>query len=162
MSPASSITYTLLSGTLPTGLTISSSGLISGTPPLVTQDVVSTFTIRATDNLLVIRDRTFSIEISGVAIPEFTTPAGNILNTIDSVWVELPIEYSNPDNTNTVEIELQEGLLPPGLEINGEGVIRGYPIPPVVTITLNQIITNATITNSSSNTITCHNLSTID
>ena len=155
VSPASSITYTLLSGTLPTGLTISSSGLISGTPPLVTQDVVSTFTIRATDNLLVIRDRTFSIEISGVAIPEFTTPAGNILNTIDSVWVELPIEYSNPDNTNTVEIELQEGLLPPGLEINGEGVIRGYPIPPVVTITLNQIITNATITNSSSNTITC-------
>jgi len=155
VSPASSVTYTLLSGTLPSGLIISSSGLISGTPPLVTQDVVSTFTIRATDNLLVIRDRTFSIEISGVAIPEFTTPAGNILNTIDSVWIELPIEYSNPDSTNTIEIELQEGLLPPGLEINGEGVIRGYPNPPVVTITLNQIITNATITNSSSNTITC-------
>ena len=155
VSPAVSITYTLLSGTLPTGLTISSLGLISGTPPLVTQDVVSTFTIRATDNLSVIRDRTFSIGISGTAIPEFTTPAGNILNTIDSVWIELPIEYSNPDSSNQVFVELQEGLFPPGLEINSEGVIRGYPNPPVVTVTLNQIITNATITNGSSNTITC-------
>ena len=153
--PAVSITYTLLSGTLPAGLTINSVGLISGTPPLVTQDVVSTFTIRATDNLSAIRDRTFSMSISGTAIPEFTTPAGNILNTIDSVWIELPIEYSNPDSSNQVFVELQEGLFPPGLEINSEGVIRGYPNPPVVTVTLNQIITNATITNGSSNTITC-------
>ena len=155
VSPATSVTYTLLSGTLPSGLSITSNGLISGTPPLVTQDVVTTFTIRATDNLSSIRDRTFSIEISGVAIPEFTTPAGNILDTIDSVWIELPIVYSNPDSTNIVEVELQEGLLPPGLEINTAGIIRGYPNPPVVTVTVNQIITNATITNSSSNTITC-------
>ena len=155
VSPATTITYTLLSGTLPPGTTITSTGLISGTPTLVTTDTTSTFTIRATDNLSNIRDRTFSMTISGVAIPEFTTPAGSILNTLDSVWIELPIAYSNPDNTNEVVIELQEGILPPGLEIDGAGLIRGYANPPTVNITLNQIQTNATITEATTNLITC-------
>ena len=157
VSPATSLTYTLLSGILPSGLSISTTGLISGTPSLVTTDTASTFTVRVTDNLSNLRDRTFSITLSGVAIPEFTTPAGSILSTLDSVWIELPIEYSNPDNTNEIIIELQEGLLPPGLEINPAGLIRGYANPPIVNVTLNQVQTNATITDSVSNLITCTN-----
>jgi len=155
VSPATSITYTLLSGTLPLGTTITSSGLISGTPTLVTIDTTTTFTIRATDNLSNIRDRTFSMTVSGTAIPEFTTPAGSILNTLDSVWIELPIEYSNPENTNQVVVELQEGILPPGLEINPAGVIRGYAYPPTVTVTLTEVETNATLTDGTSYLITC-------
>ena len=153
--PATSITYTLLSGTLPSGLSINTTGLISGTPTLVTSDITNTFTIRATDNLSFLRDRTFSITVSGSAIPRFTTPAGSILNTLDSIWIELPIEYSNPDNTNLVAVELQEGSLPPGLEINSQGLIRGYANPPTVNVTLNSIQTNATITDSTTNLITC-------
>lgn len=155
VSPATTITYILLSGTLPPGTTITSSGLISGTPTLVTVDTTTTFTIRATDNLSNIRDRTFSMTISGSAIPEFTTPAGIVLNTLDSVWIQLPIEYSNPDNTNEVVVELQEGILPPGLEINPAGVIRGYANPPTVTVTLTEVETNATLTDSTSYLITC-------
>ena len=153
--PAITITYTLLSGTLPPGISINNSGLISGTPNLVTADTTSTFTIRATDTLSNIRDRTFSMIISGVAIPEFTTPEGSVLNTLDSIWIELPIQYNNPDSTNEVIVELQEGSLPPGLEINGEGLIRGYANPPLVNVTLNQIQTNATTTEDTSNLITC-------
>ena len=153
--PAITITYTLLSGTLPPGISINNSGVISGTPNLVTADTTSTFTIRATDTLSNIRDRTFSMIISGVAIPEFTTPEGSVLNTLDSIWIELPIQYNNPDSTNEVIVELQEGSLPPGLEINGEGLIRGYANPPLVNVTLNQIQTNATTTEDTSNLITC-------
>jgi hypothetical protein len=155
VSPATIITYTLLSGTLPSGTTITSSGLISGTPTLVTIDTTTTFTIRATDNLSNIRDRTFSMTVSGTAIPEFSTPAGSILNTLDSVWIELPIEYSNPESTNQVVVELQEGILPPGLEINPAGVIRGYATPPTVTVTLTEVDTNATLTDGTSYLITC-------
>jgi len=155
VSPATTITYILLSGTLPPGTSINTSGLISGTPTLVTSDTTSTFTIRATDNLSNIRDRTFSMTISGTAIPEFTTPAGSVLNTLDSVWIELPIEYSNPDSTNEVVVELQEGILPPGLEINPAGVIRGYANPPTVNVTLNEVETNATVTDGTSYLITC-------
>lgn len=153
--PATTVTYILLSGTLPPGITINSSGLISGTPNLVTTDTASIFTIRVTDNLSNIRDRTFSMSISGVAIPEFTTPEGSILNTLDSTWIELPIQYSNPDSTNIVVVELQEGTLPPGLEINDAGVIRGYARPPLVNLTLNEVETTASITATTSNLITC-------
>jgi len=155
VSPSTTITYILLSGTLPPGITITTSGLLSGTPTLVTTDTTSTFTVRATDNLSNIRDRTFLITISGTAIPEFTTPAGSVLNTLDSVWIELPIEYSNPDNTNQIVVELQEGILPPGLEINPAGLIRGYANPPIINVTLTQVQTNATITEISTNLITC-------
>ena len=155
VSPATTVTYILLSGTLPPGISISSTGLISGTPSLVTSDTTSTFTVRATDNLSSIRDRTFSMSISGVAIPEFTTPEGSILNTLDSTWIELSIAYSNPDTTNPVVVELQEGSLPPGLEINAQGIIRGYARPPLVNVTLSQVDTNATITAVTSNLITC-------
>ena len=49
--PATTITYKLLSGTLPPGTSITTGGLISGTPTLVTADTTNTFTIGATDNL---------------------------------------------------------------------------------------------------------------
>lgn len=153
--PASSIRYTLLSGSLPPGVSFTSDGLIYGIPDLVTIDTKSTFTIRATDNLNSIKDRTFSINVSGSAIPSFTTASGSLLNTQDSVWVDIDVEYSNPDPTNVVVIKLLEGTLPPGLEINDAGNIRGYPNPPTVSVTLPAVITTATETSSSTNLITC-------
>ena len=42
-------TFTLLSGSLPTGLSLSSSGVISGTPADVSSDTVYSFTIKITD-----------------------------------------------------------------------------------------------------------------
>jgi|LakMenEpi03Aug12_release.lakeMendotaPanAssembly.Ray.scaffolds.fasta_scaffold01402_30 hypothetical protein len=58
-SVGGSLTYTLQSGTLPVGLSLSSSGLISGTTSEV--NLVRTFTVRATDQLNAFTDRQFSI-----------------------------------------------------------------------------------------------------
>lgn len=151
--PAISITYQLISGSIPAGVTLSINGLLSGTPGIVTGDTSSAFTIRATDNLQNIRDRTFSLIISGSAIPQFTTPNGSILSTQDSIWVQLPITYSNPETNNPVIIQLKEGELPPGLEIDSLGVIRGYANPPIVTLTNPSVVTNSTQTNQSTNTV---------
>jgi hypothetical protein len=151
--PATSVTYKLLSGSLPTGITLNSSGLLSGTPGIVTGDTSSTFTVRTTDNNGNIRDRTFSLIISGSAIPQFTTPNGSILSTQDSIWVQYPITYRNPEINNPVIIQLREGALPPGLEIDSLGVIRGYAQPPIVTLTDPSVITNSTQTSSANNTI---------
>lgn len=156
--PAVSLTYSLLSGSLPPGLSITENGVISGTPNLVDFKTTTIFTIRATDNFQNIRDRTFAIDVTGTAIPNFTTTQGSVLNTLDSIWVETPILYSNPDPTNPVFITLAEGALPPGLEINDTGLIRGYANPPVELRTLPPIVTSATTTETT-NFITC--LSTI-
>ena len=154
-SPASSISYALLCGVLPPGLSLDQDGLITGTPTLVTLATTSTFTVRVTDNLNNLRDRTFSMVVSGAAIPSFTTPTGSLLSVQDSIWVEIPIQYSNPDVNNTVIISLKEGLLPSGLEINESGIIRGYPNPPILNITFPLIVTSASLTTASTNIITC-------
>jgi len=152
--PGTTITYTLISGSLPPGLSINTDGIISGVPELVVIDTTSAFTVRATDNLNSLRDRTFSIRISGSAIPQFTTPDGSLLSTLDSLWIELPIQYTNPDPNNIIRVELKEGILPAGLEINEAGIIRGYPEPPINGVTLPNVVTSATTTDTS-NAITC-------
>lgn len=154
-SPAASITsYVLISGNLPDGMSLNTtSGVISGTPDVVPNQTTSTFVVRATDNLDNIRDRTFSITITGTAVPQFTTPGGNILTTVDSIWIETQIQYDNPLNA-TVLIRLNQGLLPPGLEINELGLIRGYAQPPVTNVTLSSVVT-AAVETTSDNIITC-------
>jgi hypothetical protein len=152
--PAISVTYTLISGTLPQGLTLSTLGVISGFPGLVISDTTYTFVIRATDNLSNIRDRTFSMLISGVASPEFTTPEGSLFiveNTPwieDSTWVEYDIKYDNPVPDNEVAIRVIQGQLPPGLEINAKGLIRGYASPPTINVNLGSVNTSITTVNS--------------
>jgi hypothetical protein len=147
--PATQIAYTVISGSLPDGISMNSEGLISGIPNIVSSDTSYRFVVRATDDKNGISDRTFSMTVSGVASPAFTTPTGTILNTNDSVWIELPIDYSNPVITNPVNIRVAQGLLPPGLEINNEGVIRGYPEPPILTVNYGLVITSALSISSS-------------
>ena len=158
VSPALSLTYTIISGSIPPGMTMTNTGYISGIPGIVNEETNYTFVARATDNLGNIRDRTFTITVSGTAKPTFTTPSGIVLVTSDSVWAEVPIEYNNPITTNPISIRVLQGTLPPGLEINTAGLIRGYPEPPFTTVTLPRVITAATIITS--NIITC--LSTED
>jgi len=153
VSPALSLTYTIISGNLPAGMTMTNTGYISGTPGIVNQETIYTFVVRATDNLSNIRDRTFTITVSGTANPTFSTPSGILITTSDSIWTEIPILYNNPLEDNPVTIRLLQGQLPPGLEINSAGLIRGYPEPPFTTVTLPRVITAATIITS--NIITC-------
>ena len=153
--PAVSVTYKTVSGELPAGLNLSTNGVISGTPALVTKDTVFSFVIRATDNLGNIRDRTFTMLISGIVNPEFTTPSGTIQSIDDSTWVEIPILFNNPVSTNKVSIRVVQGQLPPGLEINETGLIRGYAKPPTLNTSLGLVITTALSTSSTTNTITC-------
>jgi hypothetical protein len=158
VSPATNITYSLLAGILPTNLAIDVNGLLTGIPTLVTQDTTTSFTIRATDSLNNIRDRTFSITITGTAVPQFTTPSGVLVSTQDSIWTQLSIEYSNPDITNPVVIALQEGSLPPGLELSPTGLIQGYPLPPTINVTLPIVTTIGISTESSTDFIYCLNV----
>ena len=132
--PSTQVKFKLLSGDLPktkTGnLTISDSGLITGTTSLLNTDTTNIFTVRMIDSLGKISDRTFSLTITATATPEFITKSGLILEIDDSIWVDFPILYSAPIDPESIEIAISSGKLPPGLEINQLGVIRGYAKPP--------------------------------
>ena len=143
--PAVSITYKIISGNLPDGVTMTPEGYIYGLPALVTSNTTYSFVVRATDNRQNIKDRTFNIIISGIAPPEFTTPAGTIIEQWDSQWIEYPIEFSNPSNADVL-VRVIQGDLPPGLEINEHGLIRGYAAPPTIGVTLPTVTTSVVAT----------------
>ena len=68
------ITYSVYSGSLPSGVTLSSStGVLSGTPAAVGSDTTYSFTARATDNAGNSTDRTFSITIKAPVVTSFTS-----------------------------------------------------------------------------------------
>jgi hypothetical protein len=87
------ITYSLLSGSLPAGFNLNSGGVISGTTQIVSGDTTYSFTVRATDNAGNTADRAFSIVVTKIYRPnqisglvgwwDFTT-AGNLASVADS------------------------------------------------------------------------------
>jgi len=125
--PSNQVFYKLLAGTLPSGLSITLRGSITGIPKNVPTDLLSTFTIRATDNENNIQDRTFSLTISGSNSPRLTTLPGSIISTIDSVYVNYKLKYANPIPDNIITMIISSGNLPPGLYLSSDGVIKGYP-----------------------------------
>ena len=89
----SAITYSVVSGALPTGMTLNSStGVISGTPNAVVSDTTSSFTIRATSNGQTI-DRAFSIAVKAPGKTAFsytgTNQTFNIPTGVDRIKVKM-------------------------------------------------------------------------
>ncbi len=149
--------YEIISGSLPAGLSFRSDGKISGTPDTISSDISNEFVVRVTANdglNTAFKDRTFILNITGEAIPQFTIPDGLLFTVEDSTWVEFPITYSNPISTNEILIRVLQGQLPPGLEINEFGLIRGYPSPPISQVNLTEINTSAIASNNTNNLIT--------
>jgi hypothetical protein len=154
LTATAAVSYTLISGSLPTGLVLSQVGVITGTPEIVTKDTTYTFVVRATSADSKIRDRTFSMIVSGVVTPEFITESGLLLTPLDSEWIEYQILYTNPISAD-ITVRLVQGQLPPGLEINDAGLIRGYPLPPTINQRLPTVTTSALVTSSVDNSISC-------
>jgi hypothetical protein len=81
----STISYSVTSGSLPSGMSLnSSSGRISGTPSSVVSDTTSNFTIRASDNAGNTTDRNFSITIRAPVKQTFTYTGSNQTFTVPS------------------------------------------------------------------------------
>jgi hypothetical protein len=146
------VNFTLQAGSLPSGVQVSDNGLIVGTPlavasiqgvpTQVNRDVTSKFTVRAfTTNYIngtyildSIRDRTFTLTVTGPNPPVFTTPPGQIAQYYDGTLVPaLQIQYSDADTADTVVVKLVSGQLPPGLSISNTGLISGFitPLSPI-------------------------------
>lgn len=146
------VLFNLQAGQLPSGIQVADNGLIIGTPKAVASiqgvptqvsvDVTSKFTVRAYtkkyvgNNYVVdqIRDRTFSLTVTGPNPPEFTTPAGQIAQYYDgSLVTDLQIGYTDADPGAEVIVRLVGGKLPTGLTVSPGGLISGFiaPLAPI-------------------------------
>ena len=123
-----SYTYTVLSGLLPPGLTLSSAGLISGTP---TNTGNWTFTVKVADSggasfsrgftLLVNATTAKTLDITTSATPG-DLPVGTRLNRVLSAST-----INVPEGTGPYTWALFSGILPPGLSlVSGPSVSPDY------------------------------------
>lgn len=118
--------YELLNGTLPNGVSLSSSGLLSGKTAPTAHEVDYPFTVRAFLGDA-FSDRYFVLSVGPSKPLEFTR-GGFLASVKDSEYVSLKIPISNPSNQR-VSLQLVSGKLPPGLFIDGLK-ISGYPEKP--------------------------------
>ena len=153
-SDSTAIVYSLIAGSLPTGMSITSEGLLTGTPAEVAKRTLYTFVVRATAGSA-ITDRTFTLDVSGADAPAFTTVAGqlnkplstvyttdssstadSILSTADTTgnvtvldgsFIEYDIVATDTDTTagQNLVYEVVQGELPPGVTMTPGGKISG-------------------------------------
>lgn len=132
------LTYSVISGSLPAGLELRSDGSVMGIPTAEVQGVASAvakittsnFTVRAKNTANKVADRTFNITVAGI-LPQIITPTSTNLGTfIDGTYVEIDINTVESNNLLESVFTIISGTLPPGLSLNPiTGVISGFLTP---------------------------------
>jgi len=133
---STAITYSVIAGSLPAGMQVTTDGLLTGTPAEVAKRTLYTFVVRATAGTA-ITDRTFSIDVQGADTPTFTTASGQLrlddstsvglFWVIDGSSVSLQMEATDTDTRagQSLVYEIVKGELPPGVTMNKSGLISG-------------------------------------
>jgi len=133
------VTYSLIAGELPSGVQVSTTGIIEGIPVSVADfkgvptevavNTTSKFAIRVIDAEERIADRTFTLTVSGQDKPEWITPSGLVGQWFDGGEVSFQFLAGDPDPGDTLEISLVSGDLPLGLTLGTDGLLSGFAEP---------------------------------
>ena len=153
-SDSTAITYSLIAGSLPTGMNLTSEGLLTGSPAEVAKRTLYTFVVRATAGSA-ITDRSFTLDVSGADAPTFTTVAGQLnkplstvyttdsssttdstlstadttgnVTVLDGSYIEYDIVATDTDTAagQNLVYEVVQGSLPPGVTMTLGGKISG-------------------------------------
>ena len=137
----SGVTYQIISGALPRGLTIQGNSIV-GTPFEVSRITDYDFCIRARNSTGQFSDRTYKISVDGADVPVITTPAGTLaigqyqqFFVLDGTFVDYQIQAFDQDTTAgqalTYFIAADYGILPPGLVLTDSGKITGFIQPSI-------------------------------
>jgi hypothetical protein len=112
-------TWSLSGGALPTGLSLSSSGSITGAP---TAAGTSSFTALVTDARGSVAVAQFQITIrSGLTITPATLPPGTALASYR------PVQFSANVQGASLSWSISGGAAPPGMILSSNGVLQGTP-----------------------------------
>ena len=142
------ITYTLVSGTLPTGSSLNSNGTLSGTAVATASATTYSFTIRATDAQNQDTNRAFSITIN----PDVVTWSAPASSTTYNVFTNSAIANVTMSATSAAggSITYTADTLPTGLSITGANIAG---TPTVAASTTTTLTATATSTRSATRTI---------
>lgn len=129
-SPGSSVTYTLIAGSLPAGLLLDSNGTIYGNTLNVNSTITSNFTVRATDTLSTVSDRTFNLVVAQIESPNITPQSGNLTTVIAGDFYSQVFSLVDSTPFGNIVWSIDSGLVPNALSINtSTGNLSGYTHP---------------------------------
>lgn len=114
-------TFTVSSGSLPTGLSLTPAGVISGTP---TTSGSFTFAINATDNFGSVGSRTYTVNVTGCGTFAIT-PASLPNATVGQTYPTTALTATG--GTGPYTFAVTSGSFTPGLRLSSAGVISGTP-----------------------------------
>jgi len=118
------VTYSLFSGSLPTGSTLAANGVITGTAPVDSSSTTYSFTIQATDAQLQDSTRSFSLTINVDAVT-WVSPANATTYTsaVNSAIANVALSATDAAGYN---VSYSANALPTGLSLSGSN-ISGTP-----------------------------------
>ena len=118
------ITYSLYSGSLPTGSTLAANGVITGTAPVDSSSTTYSFTIQATDAQLQDSTRSFSLTIN-TDVVTWVSPANATTYTsaVDSAIANVTLSATDAAG---YAVTYTANALPTGLSLSGAN-ISGTP-----------------------------------
>jgi len=143
----SAITYTLASGSLPTGSTLYANGVITGTAPVDSGSTTYTFAVTATDAELQDTTRTFTLTVN-TDVVTWVNPASGATIAVDGSY-STTLSATDAAGYN---VSYTANSLPTGLTLSGS-TISGTATVEATTTTL-LTATAATTGRTSTNTIT--------
>lgn len=117
------VLYTLVAGTLPSGLSVDQSGLITGILGNIAENTTYDFTIEASDGVNTAR-KAFTLDVTAVnSAPSWTTVPGS-LGTFTSNTISIQLSASDPEN-KPLSYSVISGSLPPGITLSSAGFLSG-------------------------------------
>jgi hypothetical protein len=136
LGDSTAITYSLIAGRLPSGMSLTSAGLLTGIPAEIEKRTLYTFVVRATAGSA-ITDRTFSLDVEGQDAPTFTTASGQLQLddstrvglywALDGESVSFQLAATDIDTRagGSLTYSISSGILPPGLTLSSTGLLSG-------------------------------------
>jgi len=117
--------WTLTGGQLPTGLVLSTAGVVSGTPTTASA-TPSAFTVQVQDSGTPAQSKSLSLSIRVTAALVITTPAGALPDAVVGATYN-PITLQFTGGLAPQVWNVSAGTLPPGMALSSGGVVSGTP-----------------------------------
>lgn len=135
-TPIVGTAYSVISGKLPPGLSLTQDGILSGSPDTVVDVTRSRFVVRAKNSELLV-DTTFNIDITGADDPAWSTAEGYLpvgirgeKYALNNQWVDYNLSAAAVEAPVETAISYYiadgAGRLPPGLKLDPAGKISGF------------------------------------
>lgn len=143
-SSGGTLSYAVIAGKLSYGMQVSSTGLLYGIPfidltVIAKESFTQTYTIRAFNSNGDLSDRTFSLTLNPVALPQIY-PINVSLGTFsDAYYLDIQLTASDPDPIIPPVWILVDGMLPLGTTLTSSGQLYGYILPYDHTVTITQV-----------------------